>query len=248
MADPVPGKTVVIAVEGEATAEVLQEVLSGAGYRPEIARTGREALGLLERKQAGLALVDVGLPDLFGFQICEIIRKSDRLKGVKIILIGTIYHPGRYRRPPDTLFGADDYIERHQIQESLLEKIHRLMGPPSQQTSGASEAPPPAPQKQPLAAPARASAAALSPVERAAHEAAQRLARIIISDIVLYNQPAANDSIRSGTFRETLAEALAEGRKLYDERTSQAVRDAVDYFEQEIDRFLSQKRVVQTQS
>jgi hypothetical protein len=51
-----------------------------------------------------------------------------------------------------------------------------------------------------------------------AQEKARRLARIIVSDIALYNQELVEEGIRTGRFYELLEGEIAEGRRLYVER------------------------------
>ena len=73
-------------------------------------------------------------------------------------------------------------------------------------------------------------------------EAARRFARIILSDIALYNQSAVEDGIRGGNFREVLAAELKEGRDLYNKRVPEDVRASMDYLEDEIQKFVEKKR------
>ena len=77
----------------------------------------------------------------------------------------------------------------------------------------------------------------------AAHEAAKRLARIIISDIALYNQRAIEEGIEKGTFHELLKEELAEGKKLYESRIPDEIRSGTQYLEAATEDFISKKKV-----
>lgn len=72
-----------------------------------------------------------------------------------------------------------------------------------------------------------------------AMEKARRFARIIISDIALYNQETVLSGVKNGNLFELLKNDLDEGRELYDQRVSEAVRVTQDYFQEALDNFIS---------
>jgi hypothetical protein len=63
----------------------------------------------------------------------------------------------------------------------------------------------------------------LAPLELAELAKAQRLARIIASDISLYDEAKVKEGIRSGTFFELFAEEIAEGRQHFLARIPETV-------------------------
>ena len=63
-------------------------------------------------------------------------------------------------------------------------------------------------------------------------EKAKRLARIIVSDIALYNQKKVDDGIRTGTFFELLAPEIEEGRRLFADRFQGQESRAQDFLHQ----------------
>ena len=73
-------------------------------------------------------------------------------------------------------------------------------------------------------------------------EAARRFARIILSDIALYNQGAVEAGVRDGNFEQALAAELKEGRDLYNGRISGEVTATGDYFAEEMSKFVEKKR------
>lgn len=64
------------------------------------------------------------------------------------------------------------------------------------------------------------------------HQRAKRMARLIVSDLVLYNQEKIAEGIRNDTLFELLAQELEEGREFYEKNTDAAVRAEADYFSQ----------------
>ncbi|MFP3939910.1 MAG: hypothetical protein ACLF0P_06360 [Thermoanaerobaculia bacterium] len=74
--------------------------------------------------------------------------------------------------------------------------------------------------------------------DEAAHEEARRLARLLVSEIQLYNQDAVEEGRRNRDIYERLKDDIDRSRELYDERVDSAVRDSTDYFYQELVRQL----------
>ncbi len=62
------------------------------------------------------------------------------------------------------------------------------------------------------------------------HERAKRLARLIVSDIILYNQEKITEGIKNDTLFEVLENVLAEARRYYEKNVDPAVAAQADYF------------------
>ena len=61
-------------------------------------------------------------------------------------------------------------------------------------------------------------------------EEAKRLARTILSDIVLYNQAKVKEGIEKDTLFEVLTEELAEGKKYYETMVDEEIRNSTNFF------------------
>ena len=103
--------------------------------------------------------------------------------------------------------------------------------------SAPSFAPPAAPSFPP-AAPAPA-ARALAPEDQKAHDDAKRFARLVVSEIKLYNEAKVAEGRRTKDIYERLKEDIERGRQMYHDRVPAAVRDATDYFHDELVRILA---------
>ncbi len=97
--------------------------------------------------------------------------------------------------------------------------------------------------KQP--APARPAAhppaapSGMSPEQQKAHEDAKRFARLVVSEIKLYNEAKVSEGRRQKDLYERLKEDIERGRQMYAERVPGAVRDATNYFYDELVRILA---------
>lgn len=216
----------------------IRDFLAGRGFEVIIARDGIEALQFLEIKIPPIALVDVALPGMYGFEICDFIKNNERLKHIKIILLASIYDKTRYKRMPSSIYGADDYIEMHHIPDQLVPKLNKLLGRDAAvaRPSRAREFEAVVIDEDRLSEKIKDIAAKDVKVEipvaggaDTAHEEAKRLARIIISDIILYNQEIMEKGLREGNLLELLKDDIREAQAYYAKRVPAEVRKNTAY-------------------
>lgn len=65
-------------------------------------------------------------------------------------------------------------------------------------------------------------------------EAAARLARTIISDIVLYNKDKIEEGIKKDTLFDVLGDAIKEGEKLYKSRVNDDIKSSTNFYNKSI--------------
>jgi CheY-like chemotaxis protein len=254
-------KKALICIDGEGTRDLIKEILTESRFKVVDVPSGKEVLSAVQQHQPVVALIDVGLSDVLGSELCDSIKKNPRLKGTVVILVAAIYDKNtKYRRQPDSLFGADDYIERHHIQNDLMGKIKKHLASPPQkkefvEASRERSVPPrsePGIPKESVIPVRRADpvpqgvATALKkdPVQQDSKEgeAAKRLARIIVSDVVLYNKKKVDEGIRTNTFFEVLKEEIEEGRKHYISRVPAEIQKTRDYYKEAFDEFIKKRK------
>jgi hypothetical protein len=97
-------------------------------------------------------------------------------------------------------------------------------------------APVPAAPPKPAAAPA---AAPIAPEDQKAHEDAKRFARLVVSEIKLYNEAKVNEGRRQKDLYDRLKEDIERGRAMYAERVPARIRDSTNYFFDELVRILA---------
>ena len=158
-----------------------------------------------------------------------------------MVLVGSIHHPDRYRRPPEELYGADAYVEEPDLPDGLLPALAataasdvrapRARGPRRRapRAGPRRRRPPPGPSRGPRRAPRRVDDGLGEQRDKA-----ERLARIIVSDIVLYNEEKFAAALRAGNVLEALTPDLAEGRALFRERIDERVRAEKDHLAEEL--------------
>jgi hypothetical protein len=95
-----------------------------------------------------------------------------------------------------------------------------------------------APPARPAAAPA-AAPAVLTPEAQKAHEDAKRFARLVVSEIKLYNETKVNEGRRAKDLYERLKEDIERGRQMYMDRVAAPIRETTNYFYDELVRILA---------
>jgi hypothetical protein len=66
------------------------------------------------------------------------------------------------------------------------------------------------------------------------NEQARRLARTILSDILLYNQAKVKEGIEKDSLFDVLSEELAEGRKYYESMVDTVLRQSTNFFNEAV--------------
>ena len=101
------------------------------------------------------------------------------------------------------------------------------------QQAAAPARPAPAPR------PAGPAARPISPDDQKAHEDAKRFARLVVSEIKLYNESKVNEGRRHKDIYERLKEDIERGRQMYSDRVATHVRESTNYFYEELVRILA---------
>ena len=109
---------ILLVEDNEEICSLLADFLRKENYTVSIAKTAEKALSLYEKYGARLVLLDVNLPDIDGFSVCEKMRRNDNVP-IMIITART----DRDDKLSGILLGADDYIEKPFDIEILLAKI-----------------------------------------------------------------------------------------------------------------------------
>lgn len=247
-ATPVAGAIkVVVANESLAFCEAVRKVLAGEPFELFVCTDGKEALDTVERVCPELLLLDVALPTMFGFEVCERVRQNPELSGIKIVLIASIYDKTRYKRSPNSLYGADDYLEKHHIPDSLVPMIYRLVSgdTPVPTTPSLSELALQEKSRSEIRD-AEVSETLAEPVGQSelseTQLKARRLARIIVSDISLYSQAKVEQGVRDDNFYEVLADDIREGELLYRQRVPESVRETTSFLTEAFEELIAKKR------
>jgi two-component system alkaline phosphatase synthesis response regulator PhoP len=106
-------------------ARILQFTLEHAGYDVSVAFDGKEALDALEKEVPGLIVLDLMLPVIDGYKVCNIVKNDERYKSIPVIILSARnFEREEFEEP----FEADLLMEKPFNTENLLLEISRLLG------------------------------------------------------------------------------------------------------------------------
>ena len=118
----------ILAIEDdEAQATMLRRVLESAGFRVHTAGTGQDGLKYATDHPVGLAILDLRLPDITGFEVCQALRQRYDSWAVPVVMLTGM------DRPIDQLrgyrSGADVYLTKPYNVAELLQIVGSLLTP-----------------------------------------------------------------------------------------------------------------------
>jgi CheY-like chemotaxis protein len=117
--------TILVAEDNAVNRELIRELLELRGYTVLEACDGQEALGIIERAQPDLLLLDIGMPVLDGFAVVRRIRESPRIARLPIVAVTAYAMQGDRERILDS--GFDGYLSKPINPSSLTEELNRLL-------------------------------------------------------------------------------------------------------------------------
>jgi len=103
----------------------LEFLMKKAGFEVEVARNGREALAALDREPPDLLLLDVMMPEIDGFEVCERIRSRPEWQGTKIVMLTARGRESERER--GLALGADAYVTKPFSTRELVEKVKAML-------------------------------------------------------------------------------------------------------------------------
>jgi DNA-binding response OmpR family regulator len=126
--DPVEGEQPVVlaADDDEDILELIAFRLERSGYTVLQARDGQEALELARTSLPDLAVLDVMMPKIDGFELTRLLREDDATNRMPIILLTARAQEADIQRGFDA--GADDYIRKPFSPQELRARVQAILG------------------------------------------------------------------------------------------------------------------------
>lgn len=106
---------------------LCQRALQSKGYAVDTAADGAEAEKKLLGEPPDLVLLDAMLPQVHGFEICQRIKASPRLRGAQVVMMSAVYRGWRFAQDARETYGADDYLEKPFHLADLLRRVEERL-------------------------------------------------------------------------------------------------------------------------
>ena len=115
-------KKILIVEDEEAIQKILSEPLTFAGYKVAIASDGLEGINTFHKQDFDLVLLDIMLPKIDGYTVCEMIRQESQ---IPIILLTALDTEDDQIKGFEKL--ADDYITKPFSIKLVLKRVEALL-------------------------------------------------------------------------------------------------------------------------
>jgi len=103
----------------------LEFLMKNAGHEVRIAKDGAEAIAAFQDKVPDLVLLDIMVPKLDGYAVCELIRANPDWRHVPIIILTA---KGRETEKEKGLSaGADDFVTKPFSTRDVVERVEKFL-------------------------------------------------------------------------------------------------------------------------
>jgi DNA-binding response OmpR family regulator len=117
--------TILVVEDIEDILELVRLCLEGAGYEVVVARDGEEALSCAAEQRPDLAIVDLQLPRLDGYEVTRALRQREGTSDIPVMLLSAYAHDREVERGFEA--GADDYLRKPFNTRNLLDRVGALL-------------------------------------------------------------------------------------------------------------------------
>jgi CheY-like chemotaxis protein len=104
--------------------ETLKDLLELHGHRVEEASDGRSAVDMVLSQRPQVALVDIGLPELDGYKVAELVRASAGGSNTRLVALTGYGHPEDRKRALDA--GFDAHLVKPVSSDDLSQILKKL--------------------------------------------------------------------------------------------------------------------------
>ena len=119
------GKHILIVDDEPSIVLSLEFLMRREGFEVSVATDGEEALQALARRTPDLVILDIMLPKLNGFEVCQRIRADARWRGIKVLMLTA---KGRDTEVAKGLgVGADAYVTKPFSTRDLVAQVKQLL-------------------------------------------------------------------------------------------------------------------------
>src|ERR1035437_7569267 len=115
---------ILVVDDNERNLRLLADILQAKGYSPIKAESGEKALALIETDKPDLVLLDVMMPGLNGYEVCQAIRANPKNGILPVVMVTALDANERIK---GLEVGADDFLTKPINQPELLARVKSLL-------------------------------------------------------------------------------------------------------------------------
>lgn len=119
------GTTVLLVDDNLQNLELMEAYLESLPCDIRTARDGLEAMADIEGHLPDLVLLDVMMPRMSGFEVCQKIKTSPRTRDIPVIMVTALHEVGDVERAVES--GANDFLSKPVNKLELLTRVRSLL-------------------------------------------------------------------------------------------------------------------------
>lgn len=119
-------KRVLVVEDQEDNMQIMDDMLSSAGYEVIKAVTGYEGVAMAESHKPDLILMDIQLPGLDGYQATRRIKDNAALRHIPVIAVTSYALDGEESKAEEA--GCDAYFSKPVSPSTLLAEVRKFIG------------------------------------------------------------------------------------------------------------------------
>lgn len=116
---------VLVVDDTEANIKLVRALLKGAGYDVVTATCGTDALSVAAAEKPDLILLDIMMPDLTGFEVCQRLRGTPATHETPIVFLTALHEMEDHMKALDV--GGDDILTKPINKLELLTRVRSLL-------------------------------------------------------------------------------------------------------------------------
>jgi two-component system cell cycle response regulator len=105
--------------------ELIQAYLEGIPVEISTAVDGVEAIESIEANPPDLVLLDVMMPRMSGFEVCQKLKSNPDTRGIVVIMVTALHEVADYERAVES--GTDDFLSKPVNKLELLTRVRSLL-------------------------------------------------------------------------------------------------------------------------
>lgn len=118
---PGTGATILVVDDAPLNVKLLRLILKDAGYRVLEASSGPEALEMMRREKPDAMVLDVRMPGMTGYEVCQKVRSDPEFSTLPVIMVTALSLPEERIRGIEA--GATDFISKPFKKKELLARL-----------------------------------------------------------------------------------------------------------------------------
>ncbi len=116
---------ILIVDDNQANRELLEAYLVELDCETAVAEDGQQAMEMTASFQPDLILLDVMMPKLSGFEVCQKLKSDPKLKNVMVLMVTALNELGDIERAVDA--GTNDFLSKPVNRVELIKRVENML-------------------------------------------------------------------------------------------------------------------------